>query len=53
MYGMNNGYVNSLAKLCIQNFKDVLPCDEFGNIILENGDKFIINTATSNEKFGQ
>ena len=52
MLGLNNEYVNKLAKLYIQNFRAVLPCDVFGNSVLKIGDRFIINLATSNEKFG-
>ena len=52
MLGLKNEYVNSLATLCVQNFRAVLPCDKFGKLILKIGDRFIINLATSDEKHG-
>lgn len=52
MIGLSNNYVENLSKLCIKNFKSVLPCDLFSKTALNIGEKFIVNLSPSQEKNG-
>ena len=49
MNGLSSIYVNKLAKYCLKNFVQVIPCDHLKYFQLKVGDQFIINLSDSSK----